>query len=188
MKKVYLIRHGLPDFPGGKRMCLGTTDLPLCAEGLAQAENMAARLPPVTEVFSSPLTRAVETARAIGLPVTVLPELREMYAGRWDGLTFQEIRLRYPELYAARGSDPSLPLPDAEDEQSALARFRSGMDAAAGQARGDFAVVTHGGSTARLLAGPGGRGRKPGYRETIPLVWEKATFFLQEEPQIRNFL
>ena len=29
MKKVYLIRHALPDFPGGKRMCIGTTDLPL---------------------------------------------------------------------------------------------------------------------------------------------------------------
>ena len=29
MKKVYLIRHGLPDFPGGKGMCIGTTDVPM---------------------------------------------------------------------------------------------------------------------------------------------------------------
>ena len=38
MKKVYLIRHGLPDFPGGKRMCIGSTDIPMGEEGLAQAE------------------------------------------------------------------------------------------------------------------------------------------------------
>ena len=65
MKRVYLIRHGLPDFPGGERMCLGSTDLPLAPEGLAQAEQMAVALPPVTAVFSSPLNRAVQTARAI---------------------------------------------------------------------------------------------------------------------------
>ena len=29
MKKVYLIRHALPDFPGGKSMCIGMTDIPL---------------------------------------------------------------------------------------------------------------------------------------------------------------
>lgn len=182
MKRVYLIRHALPEFPGGKRMCLGITDIPLGAEGLAQAETMAAQLPPVTDVFSSPLTRAVQTAQAIGLPVTILPELREMHAGQWDGLTFEEIKVRYPALYAARGIDRSLPLPDAEDEQRALVRFRSGMDTAAQQARGDFAVVTHGGITARFLCCIGGKWRKPGYGEIIPLVWKNGTFYLQEEP------
>ena len=62
MKKVYLIRHGLPDFPDGKRMCLGITDIPMGEIGLAQAEEMAKILPPVTAVFSSPLIRAVQTA------------------------------------------------------------------------------------------------------------------------------
>ena len=72
MKRVYLIRHGLPDFPEGKRMCLGHTDLPLSLEGRGQAEQMAAGLPPVTSVFSSPLSRAVQTAQAIRPDVTVL--------------------------------------------------------------------------------------------------------------------
>ena len=92
MKRVYLIRHGLPDFPEGKRMCIGSTDIPMGEEGLAQAVQMAKNLPPVTAVFSSPLTRAVQTAGAIGLPVTVLDDLREMHAGAWDGLTFDQIR------------------------------------------------------------------------------------------------
>ena len=58
MKRMYLIRHALPDFPGGQRRCLGITDIPLGTEGMAHAEAMAAALPPVTAVFSSPLTRA----------------------------------------------------------------------------------------------------------------------------------
>ena len=65
MKKVYLIRHGLPDFPAGERMCLGITDLPMGEAGLAQAAKMAEKLPAVTAVFSSPLTRAVQTAEDI---------------------------------------------------------------------------------------------------------------------------
>ena len=65
MKNVYLIRHALPDFPGGKGMCIGTTDIPLGENGYAQAVEMAKTLPPVTEVFSSPLSRAVQTANAI---------------------------------------------------------------------------------------------------------------------------
>ena len=92
MKKVYLIRHGLPDFPGGQRMCIGTTDIPMGEAGLAQAAAMARKLPPVTAVFSSPLTRAVQTAEAIGPDITILPGLREIHAGEWDGLTFREIR------------------------------------------------------------------------------------------------
>ena len=60
MKQVYLIRHGLPDFPGGTGMCIGTTDIPMGEKGLAQAAHMAEKLPPVTAVFSSPLTRALQ--------------------------------------------------------------------------------------------------------------------------------
>jgi len=94
MKKGYLIRHGLPDFPGGKGMCIGTTDIPMGEAGLAQAFEMAKKLPPITAVFSSPLIRAVQTAEAIGIPVTILDDLREMHAGEWDGLNFDQIRER----------------------------------------------------------------------------------------------
>ena len=62
MKRCYLIRHCLPDFPGGQRYCLGRTDFPLGAEGLAQAEEVASALPSVARVYSSPLRRAVQTA------------------------------------------------------------------------------------------------------------------------------
>ena len=181
MKKVYLIRHGLPDFPGGKRMCLGTTDLPMGEAGLAQASEMAEKLPPVTAVFSSPLIRAVQTAEAIGMPITILPDLREMYAGEWDGLTFDEIRQRYPELYAARSHDLTVPLPGAEDHAEGLARFKRAMEEAAAAAPGDFAVVAHGGIIAQFLQDTSGVWRKPDYTEIISLIWENGHFELQEE-------
>lgn len=182
MKKVCLIRHGLPEFPGGKSMCIGSADIPMGERGLAQAAEMAKKLPPVTAVFSSPLTRAVQTARAIGLPVTVLDGLRELYAGEWDGLTFEEIRRRYPELYEARAHDGTIPLPGAEDDREGLARFRGAMEEAAKRSPGDFAVVAHGGIIARFLQSISGIWRKPDYAEVIFVCWDHGTFYLQEEP------
>ena len=179
MKMVYLIRHGLPDFPGGKRMCIGSTDLPMGQEGLVQAAEMAKKVPAVTAGFSSPLTRAVQTAGAIGLPVTVLENLRELDAGAWDGLTFEEIQVRYPDLYAARGNDQTLPLPGAEDHGSGLARFTVAMEEAAQAARGDLAVVAHGGVIGLFLEKISGNWRKPDYTEIISLEYENGTFTLK---------
>ena len=180
MKKVYLIRHGLPDFPRGKRMCIGTTDIPMGEAGLAQAAQMAEKLPAVTAVFSSPLTRAVQTAEAIGYPITILPDLRELDAGEWDGLTFEEIRNRYPELYAARGKDPTIPLPGAENHEEGLARFTSAMNQAANLAPGDFAVVAHGGIIAQFLQSVSGTWYKPGYTEVLTLYCNGSTFHTKE--------
>lgn len=180
MKNVYLIRHGLPDFPEGKGMCIGTTDIPMGEKGLAQAAEMAKKLPSVTAVFSSPLTRAVQTAEAIGLPVTILTNLREMYAGEWDGLTFVEIRERFPELYAARAKDLTIPLPGAEDPEAALVRFSSAMKEAAAAAPGDFAVVAHGGIIARFLQSVSGTWYKPDYTEIVSLVWKDGVFFKKD--------
>ena len=180
MKKVYLIRHGLPDFPGGKRMCIGTTDIPMGEAGLAQAAQMAEKLPAVTAVFSSPLTRAVQTAQAIGYPITILPDLRELDAGEWDGLTFDEIRKRYPDLYAARGENSTIPLPGAENHEEGLARFTSAMNQAANLAPGDFAVVAHGGIIAQFLQHITGTWYKPGYTEVVTLFWKDGTFDTKE--------
>ena len=180
MKNVYLIRHGLPDFPEGKSMCIGTTDIPMGEKGLAQAAEMAKKLPSVTAVFSSPLTRAVQTAQAIGLPVTVLTDLRELYAGEWDGLTFPEIRQRYPELYAARARDLTIPLPGAENHEAGLARFTSAMEAAAAAAPGDLAVVAHGGIIAQFLQSVSGTWYKPDYTEIVPLTWKDGVFYTKD--------
>lgn len=181
MKRVYLIRHGLPDFPAGQRMCLGTTDVPLSPTGLAQARQMAKALPPVTAVFTSPLTRAVQTAREISPDVRVLEGLRELDYGEWDGLCFSRIRRDYPKLYAARSTDLTLQPPGAEENAAGLARFSRAMETAARQSPGDFAVVAHGGVMALFLQAVSGVWYKPQYCEIVPLFWDKRGFFQQEE-------
>lgn len=181
MKRVYLIRHALPDFPDGRRRCLGRTDIPLGDASLAQAEAMAASLPTVTAVFSSPLTRAVQTARTISQEITILDGLRELDYGQWDGLTFGQIRQRFPELYAARADDKSRMPPGSEAPEQGLARFSAAMEEAARVSPGDFAVVTHGGITELFLRGITGRRYKPRYCEVISLIWENERFLQSEE-------
>ena len=152
MRTIYLIRHGQPDFPGGKKMCLGKTDLPLSKLGKLQAGLL---LPHFKDkqiaVFSSPLTRAKQTAAMLERPVTLLPGLAELDMGQWDGLTFDEIRVRFSELYAARATDKTLPFPDAEDKGAGLTRFQNAIRQALDSCDGDVALVTHSGVMELLL-------------------------------------
>lgn len=104
-----------------------------------------------------------------------------MYAGEWDGLTFDEIRLKYPDLYAARANDLTLPLPGAEDYETGFVRFTAAMQTAAEISSGDFAVVSHGGIIAQFLQKISGAWYKPDYVQIITLYYENGTFALQEE-------
>ena len=91
MRDIYLIRHGMPDFPGGARMCLGRTDLPLGLRGRLQAALLGAEFAPrgITECFCSALSRSRQTAELMGFASPVIvPGLEEMDAGDWDGLSF----------------------------------------------------------------------------------------------------
>lgn len=144
MRKIYLIRHGRPDFPQGARICLGKTDIPLGALGRMQAcllgQELAGR---VSRVFSSPLSRAVQTAEGLSRELTVLDGLSELSAGDWDGLDFEEISRRWPELYAARGENPNLPIPGAEDAAAGQRRFLAAVRKAIATSSGDIAIVAH---------------------------------------------
>lgn len=144
MRKIYLIRHGQPELPGGERICLGSSELPLSTLGRLQACLLGLELGGrVSAVFSSPLSRARDTALALALRVRVLPGLMEQYAGDWEGLSFELIRRRWPELYRARGENMELPMPGAEEAGAALERFRAALDTALGSSTGDIAVVAH---------------------------------------------
>ena len=144
MRKVYLIRHCLAESPGGKRICLGQTDVPLGKEGRLQAEELKKRFEsiPYTAVFSSPLLRAYETAVYLGDPI-VINRLKEAGAGDWDGLSFDEITEKCPELYEARGKDPNIPIPGAEDINLVRERMTGAVRKALDSSEGDICIVSH---------------------------------------------
>ena len=122
MRSVYLVRHALPDIPIGARWCVGHTDLSLGTVGRMQA----ALLPfvPVLRgkpVFCSYLSRAIDTARPLCAEPMIREGLEEQDMGIWDGLSFDEIMVRYPALYAAREKDPNIWPESAEDMVSCAA-------------------------------------------------------------------
>lgn len=147
MRKLFLVRHGDPEFPGREKICLGSTDLPACTVGRMRAALAAWELREenLSAVFSSPLTRAFQSAACVGLPVQTLDGLGEAYQGLWEGLLFSDIRLRWPELYKNRGLDPGLLPPGAEPYEERARRFENALCAALEGSGGDIAVFSHAG-------------------------------------------
>ena len=146
---IYLIRHGRALQPEGGRRCIGRTDLPLSPEGEGQAEALQAWLAAHSaRVYASPLARARDTAvrMADGRSVTVLDALREVDVGLWEGLTFEEIRLRWPEWYAARGAHlASCAPPEGESLLAGGQRLMDALQAILRETEGDVALVCHSG-------------------------------------------
>ncbi len=141
--KIYLIRHGETPWNRESRI-QGREDIPLSSEGLEQARMCAGVFSRVnvTAVLTSPLSRAVETAKLIAqaasAPIFTEPDLTERDFGSVSGM---KVDIFDPERY---GSDLE-PLDDvAERMERAILNF------AAGRA-GDFAAVSHGGAINALL-------------------------------------
>ncbi|WP_371671870.1 bifunctional RNase H/acid phosphatase [Streptomyces sp. NBC_00289] len=109
-----LLRHGETPLTPQKRFSgSGGSDPSLSAVGREQAERVAAALArrgTIQAIVSSPLARTRETAAAVadrlGLEVVVEDGLRETDFGAWEGLTFGEVRDRYPEDLNAWLADP----------------------------------------------------------------------------------
>ena len=102
---IYLLRHGEVEGASTRRF-IGHLDVPLSAEGERQCAVQAERLRSVglTALFSSDLGRSRRSAEIIGAPhalrPTIVPALREMDMGRWDGLTAAQIKEREPAAFA----------------------------------------------------------------------------------------
>ncbi|MFI6353573.1 bifunctional RNase H/acid phosphatase [Streptomyces sp. NPDC050743] len=109
-----LLRHGETPLTPQKRFSgSGGTNPSLSAAGREQAHRTAealARRGTVEAVIASPLTRTRETAAIVatrlGLDVTIEDGLRETDFGAWEGLTFGEVRDRYPDDLNAWLADP----------------------------------------------------------------------------------
>lgn len=168
MRKIYLVRHGLPEFPDGRRVCIGHTDLTVSPVGRMQALLAAKFLDDtdISAVFCSRLKRAVQTAEYFG-EANVIDGLEEMSFGEWDGLSFDEIKIRWPELYEARGYDSSIQPPGAESPQEAFLRFDSALRKILKGSMGNIVIVSHASVMRTFLSGISEKELPPG-REFLP--------------------
>ena len=105
MTTLLLIRHG-QSVANLERVFAGNYNAPLTELGLRQAEKTAefiAENYKVDCVYASDLIRAFETgktvANALKLPIIPNDGLREIRAGEWEALPFDDIVVKFPEEY-----------------------------------------------------------------------------------------
>ena len=128
-----LLRHGQTAMSVEKRYS-GRSDAPLTETGLRQAAAAAKRLAGagLTAIVSSPLQRAVRTAEevaaATGLEVSTDEGFRETDFGAWEGLTFAEVRQRWPAELNTWLADPAVPPPGGESFTAVSERVSAALD------------------------------------------------------------
>lgn len=158
--RLFLVRHGETE-SNRRGLALGRDDVPLNERGRWQAERVGRALThePLAAVYSSPLRRALDTARAAaaphGLKVRIEEQLIEMDVGELDGLTFAEVRKRYPGLLEkwVSGPGPTQHMPGGECLVDVQERAWSAVDdLAAHHGEEAVAVVTHNFVILSLLA------------------------------------
>lgn len=104
---LLLVRHGQTEWNATHRF-VGKTDVPLDDVGRAQARLAAARLPgPLAGVYSSPLSRALHTAKAVHPDPTLVPGLAELDQGDLEGLDGPTALRRYPDFFKHWSEDPA---------------------------------------------------------------------------------
>ncbi len=166
MKRIWLIRHGKPEYGTEGSRCIGVTDLPLSGEGEAAMMRMGLRAAEKESGFlrgavfcTSPLKRAVSSGEAFlkgaahadsGLKETELMRIggfEEVDLGNWDGLSFREIRERFPEEYRLRGESPGCyRTPGGETLEEAGHRFLKTLQLLAEDTGKDLVVFGHSGA------------------------------------------
>lgn len=109
---LILVRHGETIWNKERRV-QGFSDIDLNDTGVSQARRLALFLKgtPIPAIYSSPLVRALNTARIINeyhqAPIYVEPGLMEMDQGDFEGLTFQELMACEKGFLQKWLSDPS---------------------------------------------------------------------------------
>lgn len=151
LELLYLIRH--TETPWNRRgRYQGRRDVPLSRRGRLQAWRLARFLARagIGAVVTSDLRRARATAsplaRRARARLLVEPGLREMDFGRWEGLTWAQVRERYAEQWAAYRADPVRVPPGGGESFVQLAeRVSEAWQRAARQAGArKVALVAHG--------------------------------------------
>lgn len=153
MQRLILWRHGRTPWNAEHRF-QGQTDVPLDAVGLAQAERAAELLATMNPhaIVASDLSRAAVTAEALarrtGLAVEVDPDLRETFAGEWQGLTRAEIVDRYGDALVQWAAGADVRPGGGETRLEVAARTVGALERALTRVPDDgvLVAVTHGGA------------------------------------------
>lgn len=148
--KIYLVRHGETDLNKDRRF-RGHSDVPLNEDGVLQAAGAARilKLAGISNVYASPIRRAVETATAIAVVTGARMETEDDFVdidyGEWQGLTVEEARERDGAAVEAWKSDPgSFAFPGGDSISGVRQRLGPAFERLlAREHEGPIAVVSH---------------------------------------------
>ena len=156
MRTIYLIRHCETEHFQKKR-CIGITDIDLSENGIRQAQMLELYFQDksLSRIFCSPALRSVKTSEIVSggkMPVTMLSGLHEIDMGDWDGMYFDEIKMKYPDEYRRRGLDfAAFSPPDGESFAACQKRAAKVFSDILRNSFGDIAVVSHAGFNRALI-------------------------------------
>jgi broad specificity phosphatase PhoE len=163
-RKLYFVRHGETDWNAERRL-QGRRDIPLNALGRKQAARSGELLanllaisgatPQQFAFTASPLSRARETMEIMRAELGVPPQdyaidarLAELSFGKWEGLTYKEVRALDRSVLATRERDKwNFQPPGGESYAQLLVRVREWHDGMTG----DAIIAAHGGVARALL-------------------------------------
>lgn len=159
MVKFIIVRHGYSLGNKGN-IFTGQMDVSLDERGFSQAKSVAKYVLEnfqVDEIYSSELCRAYDTAlplaKALGKEIKKRKGLNEVDVGLWQGKTFDEIKVEYPENFEFYIRCPGLSRFDggesyAEARERAVCEFRKIAEENEGKT---VFVATHGGIIRNLI-------------------------------------
>jgi broad specificity phosphatase PhoE len=165
MTEIWFVRHG-ETTANAADLWQGSGDAGLTPRGLGQSVALGTRLNGrhFDVVVSSDQGRAVATATGAGFTPEIIPDLREMDLGTWEGLTDGEVLERHPDQVAALVSGEDVPIGGGEKPSEFWGRVDAAVDELASRLgrSGRALVVTHGGVVGAFLSGVLDlRGRRP---------------------------
>jgi len=160
MNHLYLVRHGENPANLTKEFSFRSVDYSLTPKGRMQALQTGQffRQKRIDAVYSSPLKRAAETAEIIcaevGLPFTVLEDLREVNVGALEGQkpTAELWEQHDAILKAWKNGQSDVSFADGEDHLSLCRRMRCALQTmTSDRVDANILAVVHGGLLALTL-------------------------------------
>ncbi len=149
---LYFIRHGQTDWNVAGRI-QGSYDSELNETGIDQAKELGSKVLEsdlkIVRIYSSKQKRALKTAAIISEITNVecipIDGLEEINLGSWEGLTWKEVREKYPteyeEWYQKRRYTKA---PNGESYQDMIERVLEAIHKIIASNKDNAAIVTHG--------------------------------------------
>ena len=150
MVHVILVRHGETDW-NTQQVFRGRVDVPLNKVGLSQAKSVGVSLQDraIDVIYSSPLSRALETAHMLAVGRNIEVELEigfiDIDFGAWQGLSHQKVKEDFKDLYTTWLSEPHrVTFPGGESLDEVKVRSKKALEKVVENNPGrTVAIVSH---------------------------------------------